>query len=373
MTAMNLRRSSILLLSTLLALGSAAAAGAAPGDGPAAGAAPRLRHVPPAEAPSGAALELVASVGQAWESSLELRFRAIGAAAWQSAMFTRRGDSAFAVTIPAAAMTPPGIEYFILGTRPDAATVLHFASAEHAHPVRVFPSPLELRQERYLARYHHRRASIRLAGEYVDYGSRRIGDALLPDRYYRIDADVSYRLLRFPLASLRFGYTHLIGETPITSRGDVGSCPPEGSCTIEAGLKGGGWFELRFRITDGVELDTRGMVMATQEGFNVGTRGELRLGNELGNHLALGTEIIADVGTAGFMRLGWDTVPRLPMAATVEITSFPAPHRATAVRLVYDVARPLANGLRLGARVGYQARDQRVGGVTLGLNTTFDF
>lgn len=364
MTAMNLRRlSSLLLLPALLALGSTA------------DAAPRLRHVPPAEAPPAAALELLASVGQAWESSLELRYRAIGSVEWHSAMFTRRGDSAFAVTIPAEAVAPPGLEYFILGTRPDGSTVLHFASAEHPHPVRVFPAPLELRQERYLARYEHRRASIHLAGEYVDYGSRRFGDTLLPDRYYRIDAGVSYRLLRFPLASLRFGYTHLIGETPLSSRGDDGWCEPTAtsSCTIEAGLKGGGWFELRFSIRDGIELDTRGMVMATQEGFNVGTRGELRLGNERGNHLALGTEIIADVGTAGFVRLGWGTVPDLPMAATVEVTDFPAPHRAAAVRLVYDVARPLANGLLLGARVGYQARDQRVGGVTLGLNTTFDF
>ncbi len=61
------------------------------------------------------------------------------------------------------------------------------------------------------------------------------------------------------------------------------------------------------------------------------------------------------------------------MAATVEITNFPAPDRALAIRLMYDISRSFSNGFRLGARVGYQARDQQVGGLSLGLNTTLEF
>src|SRR5690606_32920271 len=120
-------------------------------------------------------------------------------------------------------------------------------------------------------------------------------------------------------------------------------------------------------------IDARGMVMATQSGFNVGGRGELRIGDSLGTHLGLGAEIIADVGASALVRLAWGTVPGLPMAATVEVGNFPASHRDTAVRLVYDIARPFPNGFRIGARIGYQARTQQIGGVTLGLNTSLDF
>jgi hypothetical protein len=44
-----------------------------------------------------------------------------------------------------------------------------------------------------------------------------------------------------------------------------------------------------------------------------------------------------------------------------------------AVRLLYDVALPLDSGFRVGARVGYQARDDQVGGIAGGLSLAFDF
>lgn len=334
----------------------------------------RVRHVPPSEAAPGAALELEVNVGQAWEATLEIRFRPVGTGAWQSATFTRREADQYVVTIPATAVQPPGVEYFLVST--GETTYTHFASPEMPHRVNVFRDPVEVRRDEHMARHENRRAQVSTAAEYVDYGDRSIAGKTIPDRYYRIDVDVGYRVLRFPLATLRFGYTHLIGETPAGSLGDDGRCTDDASvedCTLEAGLKGGGWFELRFILRDGIEVDTRGMVMATQEGFNVGGRAELRLGDSQGSHFGLGAEVIADVGVAGFFRLGWGTVPGFPMAATVEVTNFPAPHRANAVRLFYDVARPFANGMRVGARVGYQARDQQIGGATAGLNASFDF
>ena len=196
------------------------------------------------------------------------------------------------------------------------------------------------------------------------------------DRYLRIDLDFSYRILRSPLHSLRFGYTRLVGETPRSERGDDGSCPagtPREDCALSAGFRVGGWFELRFQSRSGAAFDARGMVMATPEGFRIGGRGELRLGREYGSHLAVGGEFVADTGSTGFVRLGWGTVPNMPMAATVEVTTLPASHRALAVRLVYDVARRFDGGLLVGARVGYQARDQLIGGVSAGVNVALDF
>ena len=144
-------------------------------------------------------------------------------------------------------------------------------------------------------------------------------------------------------------------------------------CRLYAGFKVGGWFELGLGLTEGVRLDLRGIVVANQESAAPGARGELRTGSIDGNHIALGFEFISDVGSTGFFRLGWDTVPEVPMAATVEVTDFPASRRATGVRLLYDLFHPFSNGFRAGVRVGYAARDQQIGGVTAGLSATVDF
>jgi hypothetical protein len=198
----------------------------------------------------------------------------------------------------------------------------------------------------------------------------------VPDRYLRIDADFTYRVLRFPLHSLRFGYTRLVGQVPESSRGDDGSCDgatDASMCTFDAGFKVGGWFEIGLQLVDGVNLDARGMVMATSEGFNIGGRGEFRLGYREATHVAVGAEVVADTGATGFFRLGWGTVPRFPMSATVEVTNLPATHRATGVRLIYDVYHPMDEGFTVGLRVGYQARDQLIGGVSGGLTMAYDF
>ncbi len=326
-----------------------------------------VRHVAPAEAAPGSALVLTAKVSRAWETTIEVRYRPLGTIPWASAEFRREGDTEYTATIPADQVRPPGLEYFIVD---------HFASAEHPHRVNVYQDRNSLWREHVLERRSNRRARVRLAAEYVDFGNREIRDHDIPDRYYRLDADFSYLLLSFPLKSLRFGYTRMLGETPLSSRGQDTGCPAGAdaeTCTFDAGFKVGGWFELGFAIRDGIELDARGMVMATSEGFNVGGRGEFRVGLADSTHVALGGESIADVGNAAFVRLGWGTVPGFPMAATVEVTDFPAEHRAAAVRLLYDVARPMEGGFRVGLRLGYQARDQQIGGITVGLNTTLDF
>ena len=338
----------------------------------------RLYHVPPAEAAPGAPLVIEATIDHAWQATIELRYRALGdKEAFHAVAFERTSGDAYRAAVPAAQVTPPGVEYFIVSTSAEAAgaATLHFASAANPHRVAVHDDPGVVLRDEELARYKGRRARARVAVENVDFGTRSVNGKMLDDRYLRVDADFTYRLLRLPLHSLRFGYTYLLGDTPATSRGD-GTCQPDkedttGSCTGQAGFKAAGWFELRLRAT--ALLDLRGVLAATKEGFAVGGRGELRVGSEQGSHVALGGEVLADAGATGYLRLGWDTVPRLPMAATIELTSLPSSHRASAVRLVYDIGYPLDGGLRLGLRAGYQARDSSIGGLSLGANVALDF
>ncbi len=326
-----------------------------------------VRHVPPAEADAGQPLELVADVADAEDTTLTVRYRAAGAGAWQSATFARKAGRDWVAEIPAAAIEPPGVEYFLIaGDRP--------ALGSEAAPVEVavHRAARDERTDRDLSRALGRRSRVHVSSEWVDYGTRRIGAQEVADHYYRVDADFSYRLLAYPLEDLRFGYTRLVGTTPETLRDDPAGCVTA-SCARDAGFKVAGWFELGFGVVEGLRVDARGIVAATQGGFALGTRDELRLGDLDRNHVAAGFEYLADVGATGFFRLGWATVPGAPMAATIEVTDLPSSERATGVRLLYDISHPFPSGLRLAARVGYAARDEHIGGVGAGLGAGFDF
>ena len=368
-----MRTCSLVLRSGALAALVALGAGRAAADD-------HIRHLPPAEASAGEALALTAEVPRASERTLYLRYRPIGAATWGQLTFARSGDDGWVATVPAAEVAPPGLEYFIASAAGDEPEAAEFASAEAPHRVGVLATARELRRDRDLDRVARRRSRVHVAAEYASYGQRRLRsgtrEIAVDDAYYRVDADFAYRLLTYPLEEIRFGYTRLEGTVPTSPRELPLNCvdqPDAAACSTEAGFKVGGWFELGFGLTEGVRLDTRAMFMANQESVAVGGRGELRAGQRDGNHVAVGVEYLDEVGATGFFRLGWATVPRVPMAATIEVTDLPASVRATGVRLLYDAFLPLDNGLRLGARIGYAARDERVGGPTAGLGASVDF
>lgn len=316
----------------------------------------RVVHVPPADVIAGTPLELVAEAAPA-TPTLTLHYRVTGGTgAFQTIELVRRGEQQWVAVVPPAAVVSPGIDYFIA-----AGGAPVFASETWPHMMPVVATASTERRTRDIIRSKGRRSRIHSSFEWVDYGTRVVGGEELEDRYYRIDADFSYRLWAYPLEELRVGYTRLIGTCQASP------------CNGEAGFKVAGWFELGLAPVEGLRLDTRVSVMATQSGFQPGVREEVRLGVREGSHIALGIEYLADVGTNGFFRLGWGTVPRFPMAASVEITHLPDSKSDAGVRLYYDIAHALPNGVRLGARVGYAARNQSVAGFTGGANASVEF
>ena len=314
-----------------------------------------VRHVPPGDAVAGHVVELVAEAPST-TPTLVAHVRTTGEQQFHPIELVRSDDAKWIALVPVVA---PGLDYFL-----DAGGVPVFASAEAPHtlPVRV-AAELE-RKDRDLTRSENRRSRIHTFGEYVDWGTRTVAGAKIDDHYYRIDADFTYRLLAYPLEELRVGYSRLLGTEGAT-------CPMAAPCTT--GFKVGGWFELGLAPIEGIRFDGRVMMMATAEGFNFGARAEARLGALDASHVALGIEHMADVGTAGYFRLGWGTVPHTPMAATVEISDLPTSSSSTGVRLFYDIARDVGSGVRIGVRVGYAARLAAVAGITGGAGVTVDF
>ncbi len=332
---------------------------------------PTVHHLPAAEAEAGKDLELIAAAPAAIPK-LTAHYRRPGAASYAPIELVRRDDRRWVAVVPAGAVAAPGLEYYL-----DAGGAPVFASATAPHTTRVAVSVSEARRARDEARTQRRRSRVHTSFEWVDFG-RHVTDRnvepfgdpekKLRDSYYRIDAEFSYRLWAYPLEELRVGYTRLIGTAE--TRCKLGEQEP---CESQAGFKVAGWFELGVSPIDGVGLDGRAIVLATQTGFSLGGRAEIRVGQRDATHVASGVESIADVGTSGYFRFGWGTVPRTPMAATIEITTLPATNNEAGIRLFYDVAHQLHDAVRLGVRVGYAARDQDLGGITGGANATFDF
>jgi hypothetical protein len=322
-----------------------------------------VRHVPPAAATAAAPVELVADAPPS-SPVLMVHYRTTGAPTFASAELVRQSDTRWVVVVPAAAVAAPGLEYYLT-----AGDTPVFASPAWPHTTLVNVSDVVERRGRDLLRTQSRRSRLHAAGEWVDYGTRSAGPVDLEDRYYRIDADFSYRLWAYPLEEIKVGYTRLLGDT----EAEQFMCPGTDPCTADAGYKVAGWFELGLAPVEGLGIDARAMVLATQAGFNVGGRAEVRVGLRDATHVAAAVEHMADVGTSGQFRLGWATVPRTPMAAIVEITNLPASHRPAGVRFLYDLGRELEQGIRLGIRVGYTAREQQTRGFTTGANASIDF
>ena len=309
------------------------------------------RHAALAEVTAGSAIEIVADAPIAGGPPT-LHYRTSAAQAWISIELTRRPDDRWVAEIPAAVANPPAVEYYI-----DRGVDPVFASAAAPHAVSVRAAAGDQRRARDLVRVQRRRSRVHAAGEWVDFGSSS-GD----DHYYRLEADFGYRLYAYPLEEIRVGITRLLGNVP-----------RDPGMETQTGYRVGGWFELGVGLAEGLRLDGRVLVLATADGFALGGRGELRVGSRDASHVALGGEYAADVGAAAFFRLGWDTVPRVPMTATIEVGNMPADDRPTGVRLIYDAYIPLQPGVRLGLRAGYAARNQELGGITAGGGVTLDF
>ncbi len=320
-----------------------------------------VRHVPPADAEAGRALELVAEA-PATTPTLVAHVRVAGTAAWTSIELVRRDEAHWVAVVPPTEVARPGLDYYI-----DAGDAHVFATPEWPHTLPVHASVDAERRARDVVRFEDRRSRVHVLGDWVDYGSRQFtpGGMTIPDRYYRVDADFAYRLWAYPLEELHVGFTRLIGTTAAPC--DTGM----DTCSVDAGAIAG-WFELGLAPAEGVRFDGRVYVMATN-GFELGARGEARLGSITGSHIALGAEYLGSVGDSEYFRLGWGTVPRLPMSATVEITNYPSADRAHGVRLYYDIANEVLPGLRIGARVGYAARIEQVAGITGGASASVEF
>jgi hypothetical protein len=298
----------------------------------------------------------------------------------------RTGDEEFAAIVPAELVEPPGLEYYIASRAKDGRERTHFTSQDKPHRLLVEPTDAEHDLNRRLARYDGNRSQFQLRGEYISYGPRQVrsynlggdvsGDDLVSDAgsdtYWVTELEYTYRVLSW-LHDIRFGLGRLRGSQPtVTIEGEARPLAFDENATDPGYDYGFGEANLAFH--ENFSLGLRLVLGASDDGFAAGGGALFRIGPMSGTHLELGGELQAEIGNRGWMSFAWDTVPKVPMALTIELSERPNDSGPTGTRLLYDVGLETSESLTLDARVGYASRSGGIeGGFVAGLGATYEF
>ncbi|MSP59491.1 MAG: hypothetical protein EXR72_03955 [Myxococcales bacterium] len=337
--------------------------------------APAVHHMPVASASADTDLFVTAEVQAAHAfADITLHYRRRGESSFRAAPF-RRAVKGFVAAVPAAELAPGVLEYYIatraVGGAPASKEDLRFASPAAPHPV-ILVGDAETRwRKELLAAHLGNRSRMQLQTEYVNFGIR-LPSSKFQDYYVRIEADYTYRLLGW-VYQLRIGGGVLgsfLGAATFASGRNA-----EGEAELQKVDKVGmkyGFAELRFRFGRLVRADLRATLGAGPVHFDGGAGAQLVIGRDPGTHFALGFDALSTIGTRAFLRLAWNTVPRLPMSLTLEMTNLPA-NGPIAGRVLFAVEYRVFRHMLLNAQVGYATRDFRIGGPSAGLGTAIEF
>lgn len=317
-----------------------------------------VRHVPPSRAAAGR--DLVVAIGVDDISrfgQVELHFRVLGTTEWKTVVFDRRVDD-YAARIPGRRVHAPGVEYFIASRADSGRVRRHFASAEEPWAVYVEEKTDDaLRMER-LARYDGQRSRFHFHGQGESFGANQVGT---PDYQAGFGASYTYRVLSV-LHALRFGFQRMRGSSWEDSAPGT---------SVGAGFDQG-YAELHLAASDAFAVRGQVTIGANLERFSGGGELGLRLGRETSTHVWLWYGGVGGVGQGSGLSLHWDTVPRVPMSAGVDVTTWPA-QGPWAVRLRYGAEVPLSENFSLTGRVSYQARAAEGGGLGGGAGVAWSF
>jgi hypothetical protein len=330
-----------------------------------------VRHVPLAQVSAGTPFVLKAEVAPAWRlGALVAHYRSAGETAFREKAFELSADGSYAAVLPVAQDQRAPVEYFLTARDTEGVETVRFASPEAPHPVLIEVDQYALDREALIEVYGKRRSRVSAYTEYVNYGSRRLEDGRYEDRYYRVEADYLYRLFTqvgsLRIDSIRIGVGHLRGRTlpyGVPPPADGGPRP-----ALRPGLDYG-FSEVDVGFSPYFGLGMRLVLGGNATGFSAGFGGRVRIGRPAGARVEIEGETTAGLGGSGTIRLAWDTVPRFPMSAAVQVTNVPS--GPAGVRLLYSAGYQFSDSFTLGAQVGYQARESVGGGATLGLAASY--
>lgn len=288
-----------------------------------------------------------------------------------------RDNKGYVAQLPAERTPEPGIAYWVVELK-DGVEGPVFASPSAPQPVHVQVDEETSREERLLRLFHGQRSRVTVRGERVDLGQfdiqdRTTGNKVDTDRdsYNHFEAQYAYRFFRtieeleFALGRMRGNVLDQDGlQRRLNTGMDIGRRRKVG---LDYGRSAitfafGSFFRLRTGILLGVST----------EGFEGGFELATILGERDGTQLEFKGGYISGLGGNFGTRLGWATVPRVPMGASVEITNFPTADDM-GVRMLFDIGFQLTNAALVRFVGGYRGRTSLAGGPSLALELNYGF
>ena len=315
-------------------------------------------HRPPSPAPPEHELELafalepqVGPIDAAW-----VHYRRAGAATYRRIELSRDGDAYLRGTLPAEAVQPGGVEYFVELAR-GGGTALAVGQPD---------DPVQLSVDGLVASRPTRRdrSRVNTRAEYVDF-NRGEGN----DWYWAAEADFAYRWPGL-LQALRMGAGVFRGDGGPTKQidDDEAACRASGDCRA-LGFNYA-YTELEFRLTSRLSSMTRVIVGLTPDGLGGGLASKLRIGAEDDTNLVIGGELAHEMGRHLELGLNFEPLRKVPMMAAVEVADEPA-GSDLGVRLLMDIGSRHCGPVQPTVRVSYSARTIHHSGFGAGLAAVF--
>lgn len=308
-----------------------------------------VAHHAPTRARRGEALPLVfilddpGAVTSAW-----LHHRPLGAATYARVLLEREGDATLRGELPAAAVTAPGVEYFV-----------EVVDAHGEPALAVAPTEVEVDADGVGDAFSTAggQSRLRLASTYLDFATFDDRDGDHTDRFTLTEADIEYR----PggrVWAIRVGVGALHGE------GGCADCAWQGDAPVAGFNYGYGEVEVRARAA----FSVAGRLVAGvgQDGFGLGVEVRGRIGAPDAANLSLGLSEVAELGFFSDIRFETDPFGRVPVGLSIGVTDQPT-NGDLAVRLGADIGYRASRRLEPQLRLSYQGRTVEHAGLGAGL------
>lgn len=274
-----------------------------------------VRHASRTRAPAGKDVPLVFVMDDPGVvASAFLHYRERGARTYRRVLLQREHEVYLRGSIPAEAVTTPGVDYFVEVSDPSGRSGL--AVGTPAAPIAIAVAKPTLADE-FGARPGQ--SSVKIATEYLDFATfdSRSGD----HRDYMVTANVdfTYRLASVvKFVGVGYGVYAGAGGSANANWDIDGPLPKTGFHYGYADVELGG-------TTDGLPLAVGGKLIAGvgKEGFGLGGEGRVRIGDRDRTNLALAARTIDQVGTISDIRFGAQVAPRLMIGISVGATNQP--------------------------------------------------
>jgi hypothetical protein len=318
--------------------------------------------VAPSRSPAGEPIDVVVVYGDARTPAAALLFRAIGEGlnvgdaepgSFTSVPMVERGSGSLYAQVPVSATAGTAVEWFVLLGGSGGPQVLggDVDKPSRTELVGNLPPPPVAE-----------RSQVRLAAELVDFYQLEG-----VDQYTSLQGEFLYRVDRGALYAVGVGMGFLDGVSADTQALDAApSAAARAELTEDVGYKYGD-VQVEMRFTRRFSTILRGVAGVERDGLAAGAAAHFRLGDEEGTYLRVGATTIGSVGQVYLLDLSWDTVPRLPMRAGVEVTNQPGVAAEDfGVRLLTEVRYELTEQVQLGGRLGYQLRNIQHSGPSFG-------